>query len=332
MASILNVPREPYHLNFARKQIQSPIQRNYNPCQALKTALIKEIVKKSLLELAIALSFTGLACLFVATPLGMATLLLSTIASLAITTLLRLARAYCIFRVFQLKHSTSRKAVEKKTQFTSWVGFINALIPTAFRQLVDANTREVIVHEGGHALAAKILIKNPLVNVSITPFNGGQTTYYVRSLTTIGQYIGRANSELLIVAAGPALAVLAATAGYSASLALSKSHPELSRYLKTATLSTISQHFLYALSALWTTTSIQKHDFVNLMAAGLSPIVAAISIVALPILIRVGFYIYHRNKGSQKEKTNEKEKIALNNNGRFQGPLYNSLTLEAPPI
>ncbi|MBS4171018.1 hypothetical protein [Neochlamydia sp. AcF95] len=332
MASILNIPKEPYHLNFARKQLQSPIQKNYNPCQALKTALIKEIVKKSLLELSIALSFTGLACLFVATPLGMATLLLSTIASLAITTLLRLVRAYCIFRLFQLKHSTSGKALEKKAQLTSWLGFINTLIPTAFRQLVDANTREVIVHEGGHALAAKILIKNPLVSISITPFDGGHTTYYVRSLTTIGQYIGRANAEVLIIAAGPALAILAATAGYSASLALNKSHPELSRYLKTATLSTISQHFLYALSALWTTTPIQAHDFVNLMAAGLSPIVAAISIVALPILIRVGFYLYHRNEGSQKEKTNEKEKIALNNNVGYQGSSYNTLLLDAQPI
>lgn len=260
------------------------IKKNrFNP---LKIRLIKEIAKKSFIELAVALAFTGVACLFVATPAGMLTLLVCTITSVAINILLRSVAGFCKYRLHHL-----HAADKKRKYYQRLLYFLSYLVPLNFSTFVDQTTRNIIVHEGGHYWAAKLLIKNPRGRISLTPLEGGQTTYRLGALTKFGTIFGRANVKLIVAAAGPAVGVLAATGALVGSLALRNSHPELSRYLLMIAVVSIAQHVFYALSALWTSTNQKGHDFIQLMAGGVHPVVAAITMIALPLIVRVGFFV-----------------------------------------
>jgi hypothetical protein len=275
---------------------------NEDPSKEHRNKLIKEIVKKTLIELAVSLAFVGIACFFVVTPIGMATLFICAIAAVAINVILRSINSYCMHRIFQLNYSESAAAAVRKARYQTAVNFLSYLAPVSFSGLVDANTREVLMHEAGHALAANILIKKPQTQISIFPLQGGQTSYRLGALSKVGEFFGRANTKLIIAAAGPALSILTATVGLGASLALRNSNPELSRYLSTMSIDSIVQHVFYALSALWTSVAQKGHDFLQLMAGGIHPIIAAISMIALPIIVRIGFFIYDKIKEKIAEK------------------------------
>lgn len=320
MVRILSQQEQTTGIETRHKECASS-QKRTNLCKELKGKLIKEIVKKTFIELAVSLLFVGAACFFVATPIGMITLLVCAVAAIAINVLIRSIGAYCMYRLLQLKNETSVKAQEKKILFEKMFNFMNYMAPITFSTLVDDQTRELIVHEGGHALAANILIKDPRAQITIDPMKGGKTTYYVGALTKVGEFFGRANSKLIIAAAGPALSVITATIGFGASLALRKSNPELSRYLQVVSIGSIAQNVFYAFSALWTAVSQKGHDFLQLMAGGLHPIAAVVSIVALPILVRLGFFIYDKIK----------EKIAAKAARREAQHINKEYTIKLPP-
>lgn len=282
--------------------------------QKLKNHLIKEIAKKTLVELAISLVFAGITCLFIATPIGMITLLACTVAVVALNILLRSLGAYCNYRLLQLKHDDSLEALSKKERFRFIFNLTQYLAPMAFSEVVDQNTRDLVMHEGGHALAAHVLIKHPRTRISIEPFEGGITTYRLGPLTKIGEYFGRAKTQLIISAAGPALSIVSATAGIAASLALKKSHPEISRYLNVVAADSIAKQVFYALSALWKSAVEKGHDFLHLMAGGVHPVVAALSMLVIPLLVKLGFYIYDKIKAKQTEKSNRFESQHIGKN------------------
>ncbi len=299
---ITGIENVPSHLCSLKKE-------KLNAFKELKNKLIKEIAKKSLIELAVSLAFAGIACLFVATPVGMATLLISAVAAVAINILLRSANAYCRYRFSQLEHVNTSIALEKKQLLQTGINILNYLAPVTFSSLVDSQTRALIVHEGGHALAAGLLVKNPRFQININPFNGAQISYRLGALTKLGEFFGRANTKLIVAGAGPALAVATATIGYGASLVLNKSNPELSRYLNMIAVDVLVAHVLYALSALWTSTTQKSHDFIQLMAGGVHPVAAAISIIALPLIVRIGFFVYDKVKAKAAEKIAAREAI-----------------------
>lgn len=303
-----------YEINYIQqKQLRFSNKEKKDPCKELVIKLVKEIAKKSLIELAVSLAFTAAACFFVATPVGMATLLICSVAAVGINILWRSGSAYCQYRLFKLKQNPSIKAQEKKDKFQFLLGFFQHLAPITFSSLVDINTRELIVHEGGHALTTKILVKNPGVHIRINPFQGAVTSYRLGALTSIGEFFGRANSKLLIAAAGPALSIVAASVNLAASLALRKSNPELSRYLNIIAIDSVVQHVFYALSALWTSSAQRGHDFIQLMAGGIHPIAAVVSIIALPLIVRIGFFIHDtiKEKAAEREAKHVNKKFLL---------------------
>lgn len=312
MVRILTINEQINEIGLDKNNGRLSTKKNIDPCKEFKSNLIKEIVKKTLIELAVALAFTAAACFFVATPIGMATLLLCSIAAIAINIILRSVNAYCINRLYLLKYDNSPAALEKKARFQMISNFLQYLVPTSFSTLVDANTRELIVHEGGHALAAQILVKNPNPRITINPLQGGQTTYRIGALSKVGEFFGRENSKLLIAAGGPALAVGAATVAFGTSYALRKSNPELSRYLRVIAIDSIVQHAFYAVSALWTSAARTSHDFVRLMAGGIHPIAAAVSIIALPLIVRIGFFIYDKVKEKAAAKAAQRNIVHFN--------------------
>lgn len=310
MVRILSINEQIKGIEY--KSQDYPLKKRRDSCKEFKIQLAKDIAKRALIELGVGLAFAAVACLFVATPAGMATLLICAVATVAINILLRTGSAYCMYRLFLLKYKESENAEIKRTYFLNLLNFLRYLVPGVFSTLVDANTRDLIVHEGGHALAAHILIKNPRTKITIVPTQGGQTSYRIGALTKIGEFFGRNKSKLIIAAAGPAAAVVTATFTLGVSLSIRKSNPELSRYLKVIAVDSIAQQAFYALSALWVSATNKGHDFLQLMAGGIHPAVAVIAIVALPIIVRIGFFIYDKVKEIIKEReANQFNKIGL---------------------
>lgn len=305
MVKILSINEQINGIEY--KSRRYPIKDKRDHCKALRNQLIKEVAKRTLIELTISLAFTAAACIFVATPVGMATLLICAVAAVALNIILRSASAYCMYRITQLQYSDSVNAQIKKANFYTVLNFLRYLTPGIFSSMVDAHTRDLIFHEGGHALAANLLIKNPNSRITIKPLEGGQTAYRLGPLTKLGEFFGRNNSKLIIAAAGPAVSVVTATIGLGASLAIRKSNPEMSRYLKVIAADSIAQQAFYALSALWAPATQKGHDFLQLMAGGIHPIAAVVSIVALPIIVRVGFFIFDKVKEHLAEKAKARQ-------------------------
>jgi hypothetical protein len=292
-----------------RKTFLTPEQRKSDPVKDLRIKLIKDIVKKSLIELAISLAFTGLACFFVATPAGMATLAICAIAVFAINLLFRAGAAYCHYRQKNLAFDDTEEGKLKRVLFGCGKAICRFVTPWTFGSLVDANTRDVVTHEAGHALAAHMLIKEPRVKISIVPFTGGSTTFRLGFLTKIGELFGKAHSRAIIAAAGPALSVVTATVGYGFGLAYRKTYPEFSRELRATAISSIFNQASYAISALSASVKNKGHDFLQLWARGIHPVAAAVSMIVLPIIIRIGFFIYDRISLGKAKKIAAKEHL-----------------------
>lgn len=279
--------------------------------RALKIALIKTIVKKTLIELAVSLAIAGVTCFFIATPIGMATVFIAAIATVALNIIFRSIGALAEYKIQQLqkKNDPRDQSTLKNYKFVKRI--TNYLAPITFAVGLDMHTRDVVLHESGHALAANLLIKNPKTKISVQPLNGGQTTWRLGSLTKLGEFFGRTNAKLIVAAAGPALSVCTSIASICASIGLRKSQPELSRYLRIAAIVSIAQHAFYALSALWASPINNGHDFLRLWAGGVHPIVSVISIVAIPILVGAGFFIYEQVKKRREQKTHQFATVSL---------------------
>lgn len=285
-----------------RLTFETAEQRKVSPLQNVKNALIKEIAKTALAELVVGLIFAGIACLFVATPFGMATLLIAAVAAVALSIIFRSINAYCSYKMFLLQNPSTQKETDKRSLFSMIGGFFNALALLPFTSLVDSKTRDLLVHEAGHAIAANALIKNPNTRISIVPFEGGQTTYRLGKLSTLGEFFGRENSKVIIAAAGPALAVATATASFAIGSAIDKSNPELSRSMKISGIDSIARHVFYAFSAIKETVKSKANDFSVIWSRGIHPIVSAITMLVIPILVKIGFYIYDKVTESRKAK------------------------------
>ena len=64
------------------------------------------------------------------------------------------------------------------------------------------------------------------------------------------------------------------------------------------------------------------------MAGGVHPLVSAVSIVALPILVRIGFYIYDKIKEKRMAKIQAKEQLHLNKNYSIKIPPTSKLEID----
>lgn len=259
----------------------------------LKKRLIIEVVKRTLIELAISLAIAGAVCLFVVTPVGVATALIGAVAVVSINTIFRSANAGLEYKIQQLrkeKENPEKHETLKKCKLIQ--RFTKYLAPITFANGYDMHTRDVLVHEAGHAVAAKLLIKKPDVKVALNPYAGGVTSFRFGALTRLGEFFGRNNSRLIISAAGPALSICSAIASIAASFGLRNANPEISRYLRCMAISSIVQHVFYALSAFWATAANKGHDFLQLWMGGIHPLVSIAAMVAIPILVSVGFLIY----------------------------------------
>lgn len=160
--------------------------------------------------------------------------------------------------------------------------------------LMDLVTRDLLTHELGHALMAKGCYAFAHPTISVTPFIGGETTYFKTGLTSLGKFLGKENVSLWITAAGP-LASFATSLSFIAVAHFNeKKHPQISKSLEVAAIVSIGSHIEYALSALRGKHS-NGHDFARLARGGYHPIPLAMGMVMIPTALKLSLIYLEEN-------------------------------------
>lgn len=293
MSSVVNI----------NSQSVLPVTRVTAPPATKGWNIIQEVAKRSLIELGIALAFAGVTCLFVASFPAAATLVITAVTVVAINTLFRTmggAFQYGVVRIDNPKKWTHSLC-------QGGLNVFNFLAPINFTTL-DSTTRDVLIHESGHAAAASVLYKNADPKITVFPLRGGVTEMCVDELSRVGRLIGDKTSRLVLAAAGPAAAVFTSTLHFGLARYYDKSHPTLSRYLRVTAVVSLIWHSLYALTALSPQFHTPGHDFVALWIGGIHPLASIASMVAFPIIVKIGLSIYDSCKkqnaqGSYKHVT-----------------------------
>ena len=234
-----------------------------------QSKIIKEIAFKALGELAVSLCI-GYAVSFFVAPVAIgyifSTILVQSLGSFAI----RCVQAYFLPRVSQGPKS-----------LLMWLTELRAGL---FAQS-SGHYAQTLIHEGGHALGSYLVYQDPKPEIQINPGSGGMTSFSGEKLTKFGKYLGANRSLALVTAAGAALTLLVSSIVLWIGIKLKKTHTETNLYLATYAMSDFTQHAYYAISALWASADIVSHDFVRLRAFGLHPLIAAVGIIAIPLLI-----------------------------------------------
>jgi hypothetical protein len=253
----------------------------------IKTSMIKKIAASSFKELSVSFILTGLTCFFVASP-AIPTLLITTIGILALNLFMRSMTGYLTYKLERAKREPSDKEDVESLQFAH--SFLQYLCPISFT-ILDITTRDVLVHESGHALTAMALYQNARPTIEVFPLEGGVTRYSAGPLTKLGEFFGRKISGVIVSGAGAAFSILFATVNIGLAHHFKQDHPELHRYLLCAAISSIAQHVFYALSALWEKRPSSGHDFVKLWrVGGIHPVISVICMVALPLIVKTTLF------------------------------------------
>lgn len=252
--------------------------------QDLVKRLVKEVAIASFKEIAISFAITGVCCLFVATPAGVAFLLASTAAMVGLNFFIRLAGCHATYKI-----CTTQDA-KKRENHAAALTFISYLCPLTY-SMVDVFSRNVLIHEAGHAMASLACYKGASPKVVILPPEGGYTEYREGPLTRFGEKLGKSASNTFVSAAGPGLALMCSLTQIFASHKMQKSHPNLSKYLFFTAVVSIFQHVTYALTALVTSSDQVSHDFVSLWLGGIHPIAAVLFMIVVPILVKCILYL-----------------------------------------
>ena len=235
----------------------------------------------SLKEFALSFCLVGVAAFFVAST-SLAFFAISAITLVAINTLIRSAAAYFTADYLKTKDKISLEMGN----------YLQMLCPITF-SVLDMTTRQVLVHELGHALATHLVYENPKTTIEIFPFSGGVTRYIQSKLTNIGASLSKKTSQLIVSGAGPAFGILLASTDIFIAHKIKESHPLVSQYLIASALSNITQHVFYALSAFWT-VSKPGHDFIALAAGGIHPAVSICTMVAIPLITKSALFLYDK--------------------------------------
>jgi hypothetical protein len=235
---------------------------------------IKKIAIQALSELAWAIALSALCIPFVASASAAFIVFGVAVGSIAVNTIVHIA-IKILFNKFRSENF-----------------FVKSLRCSHFYHFSVLNPM-VVVHESGHYTAARLLFGGE-PTIRLIPFVGGWTSYSTKSLTKLGQKVGYRNSIFLISLAGPALGTLASCIALIAGLILRHSHPEISPYLIAIGLCECFSHAEYAFSALSSAPDNLGHDFVRLKTFGIHPLAAAATILALPVIIILGFLLFEK--------------------------------------
>lgn len=245
---------------------------------SFKTNLIQSVTTTAFNELATSLTLNGLTCLFVASS-SIPLLLTSSLVMVSVNTAVHSCAAFSQYR----KYKQNPYALPNLNN-GSPAKFANRFAAFNFAFINEAGFN-TLIHESGHALAAKIVCLSPQVQIKVLPFEGGYTKFFFR-LSPLGKKLGEKFSVLFITAMGPAMGIAFASLQIGAAQKIRKKYPNLSNYLTASGAMNVSSHVMYALSALPFENIPAGHDFARLWRVGnIHPAAAAVAMVALPVLV-----------------------------------------------
>lgn len=268
----------------------APIHRSFFNSE--RVDLIKQVAKKTLIEAVVLGAIVGITSAFVL-PGMVYIMIVATAIVLTINVLVRLGIAELTYR--QRHNPTEAKK--------NIIKALNWIAPCSF-SVVASGTIGTVVHETGHKVAAELFYKNPNPRITVIPFNGGFTQYTLRGFSNLGAKLGFTTTDILTTAAGSIAAVGVSTGLLIAGFATETSYPELSKYFIVSAIISIAEHIFYALSALWTSPVQLGHDFVALSLYGISPVACAVTMGAIPLVVKglfalgslVNSYVIHPSK------------------------------------
>jgi hypothetical protein len=254
-----------------------------------RNQVIKRIALQTLAELALSLAVGMIVCAFVVTPMGISWVIGAAWIQCVVTLSARILG--CLAFEKYLENGPQAKKYLKAAIFCSHIAPISFAIGTA----LNAQT---LIHESGHALAAKILYQGANPEITLFPFKGGVTHFFPEKLSALGAKLGKNKSIAWVTAAGPLASLAVSSAALATSLLIKDNHPKISNYLATSAIYDFIIHATYACSALFTSPTELSHDFVRLSHFGIHPLAATVAIIALPILITLGVKATQSHQGA----------------------------------
>lgn len=267
----------------------------------MRHELVTAVAYATLKEFVVSMAFTAISLFFVASAASGALLITGAFLIVIFNAAVRGIAAKAKYEAFLLKDLPAGDSVRLDAEkFAARMETaVDHICPITFAT-IDSNTRDLVTHEAGHALATYAVYKNPMPSITIQatqPFSaGGVTRFYPGQLTGFGEKIGRTNASSLVAAAGPAMSLTFSCVNLVVAHKIKDSHPRLSLYFLAAAITSIAQHVLYALSALWMTGGDLGHDFIRLWAGGVHPIISAITLIAIPLLVKGALLLYDYHK------------------------------------
>jgi hypothetical protein len=257
-----------------------------------KRSLITSVAKTALIEFAVSLAFAAVTIAFVSTPLSIAIVLISATTVVLFNAIVRGICASFHYRAFLLRHLPEKHIdrIKASNRAKNFEVVSSALCPVAFGQ-IDSNTRDLVTHEAGHALASMAMYKNARPEISInadTPLNAsGMTRWYPQKLTSLGEKVGSDNASLIVGGAGAALSLTFSVLNIVVAHKLKDTHPKLSLYFLVSAITSITRHVVYALSALWTKNRSLSHDFFRLSVGGIHPLLSTACLILIPLFVKM---------------------------------------------
>jgi hypothetical protein len=243
--------------------------------------IIVKVAKKCFKELAVSATITAFVAIFIPVPMGAAIL----IAALALQFIVSFSfHSLGAWAAHRLAKGGPQSLHHLVTACEWWTG-------ENFAFFTSQNVH-MLIHEMGHAAATLCVYKSPRPRVEIMPFEGGRTSYYKLPVNWIGKKIGPVATTIFIASSGPALTLLVSSILLVVGLAIRAKHSQASKHLICWSAYDFLNHARYAYSTLGTDPSNIAHDFARLSIVGINPIVATISILAIPLLITTAVLYY----------------------------------------
>lgn len=256
--------------------------------------IITAIVKRTFIDLAISLAFVATTAYFV-TPPGLTSLVIAALATTAINLLLRSLIERSRYQLFVAEH----EGIEPD--------FLDELIVSAGKYLPGlavgtfyTMTTDMVIHEGGHALAMLALYKNSAPQIEIYPFLGGETSQHGAKLNNWGKALGAKTSEGIVTAAGAALSTVAVLFNIGMGFKLWKSNPEASHYFFWLAGLGVLQNTGYAFLGILMGKN-GSGDFSVLWKFGINPLASMAVTIGVPLLM-VGICLALKHYEKQQPK------------------------------
>lgn len=235
-----------------------------------KQSFVKDVALPVIFEGGAIYAMAATTCYFIPSLLQR-TFITSTIHFFAINALLRISKGCLLYVQNYRKTDDLLKRILDKA-------LLSLELITAFRfGTFYEKTLNIVIHEGGHVLAALSVFKNPQPQIFIEGFAKGTTKIINTSLNNLGSKLGYENAAALFYIGGPLLAILSATGLLIAAYKMRKKMPKISLHLYSMSLQPIYQHSTQALKGAKDFAQLQK-------LIGLSPLMATLSCLAIPIL------------------------------------------------